>query len=289
MTQTTPKVHAPTSHTLALPGATLYYEVRGAGPAVLMIPTGNGDADQYWSVANALADRYTVITYDRRGFSRSPLRGPVAEGQRVETDARDAHLLLDHVTEGPAHVFGSSSGAIVALHLLTTYPGQIRTLIAHEPPLASVLPDSAEWLEFYADLYETYRRSGPRVAREVFRARMGMTGSSRPPDGVGPPPERFAEMVTRVKSNQAFWFEHEVRAYPAYVPDVAALRAFADRLILANGTTSRDTFPYRPNAVLAERIGTEVAHFPGGHVGYVTQPTEFADLLASGFAPRDDG
>jgi len=270
----------PTSGTLSLPGASLYYEVRGSGPALLIIPTGNGDGAPFGPMADALAGRYTVITYDRRGFSRSPLTGPVDDGRRLETDANDAHSLLDRLTESPAHVFGGCSGAIIALDLLARYPDQIRTLIAHEPPLASVLPDAAQWLEFYADLYDTYRRSGVEAARKIFRARMGMTGQTRPPPGAELPPQQLAEMLARIRDNQVFWFEHELRTFPAVVPDIAALACLSDRLVLAGGSTSREHHPYRPNTVLADRLGADVVDFPGGHVGYVTHPIEFADTLA---------
>jgi pimeloyl-ACP methyl ester carboxylesterase len=275
-----PPSHPPTTDTLAVPGARLYYEVRGTGPALLLIPTGNGDAAQYWPLANALADRYTVITYDRRGFSRSVLDGPVPEGQRVQTDASDAHRLLDHLADGPAHAFGSSSGAIVALALLERHPDTLRTLVSHEPPLASVLPDSAQWLQFYHDLYGVYRNSGAKAARDVFRDRMGMSGPTRPPAEAELPPDELAEMVARVRHNQPFWFEYELRSYPAFQPDIAALSAASDRLVLAGSSTTREQFPYRPNVVLAERIGTAIVHFPGSHIGYSTHPAEFADRLS---------
>lgn len=269
----------PKTGMLTVPGASIYYEVRGAGPALLIIPTGNGDATPFWAVADALASHFTVITYDRRGFSRSPVEGPVDDAFRLQTDAHDAHRLIDHLADGPAHVFGSSSGAIVAIALLERYPEQVRTLISHEPPLASVLPDAEQWLQFYTDLYELYQNSGVKVARQVFRARVGMNGETRPPKGAELPPERLAEMLDRIRHNQDFWFEHEVRTYPAFIPDTAKLKTVSHRLILAGGTTSRDHFPYRPNAILAERLGTDITHFPGGHGGYVTHPAEFADML----------
>src|SRR5437899_2858228 len=152
---------------LAVPGASLYYEVRGSGPALLIIPSGNGDAAPFLPLAETLSDEYTVITYDRRGFSRSPLNRPVGD-DRLSDDAHDIGALLDLLADGPAAVFGSSSGAIVALATLERHPDQVRTVIAHEPPLASVLPDAEHWLGFYADLYQTYRTSGVDAARKAF-------------------------------------------------------------------------------------------------------------------------
>jgi pimeloyl-ACP methyl ester carboxylesterase len=266
---------------LAVPGARLHYEVRGTGPTLLLIPTGNGDAGPYTPLANALADRHTVITYDKRGYSRSPLDGRPDGGHRVHTDVDDAHRLLTELTTAPAHVLGGSSGAIVALALLERHPAQIRTLISHEPPLASILADAASWLRFYADLYATYQGSGAGPAMEIFRARMGMLGSTKPPEHAQLPPDQLADMLSRIRRNHDIWFETEVPYYPSYVPDLVALKSASDRLVLAGGHTSRDYFPYQPNTVLAAQLGKEIVHFPGGHVGYVTHPFEFADALTA--------
>jgi pimeloyl-ACP methyl ester carboxylesterase len=227
-----------------------------------------------------LADRYLVITYDRRGYSRSPLEHPVDDTAGVPTDADDAHLLLHHLTTGPAHVFGSCSGAIVALALLMRHPDQMRMLVAHEPPLASVLPDAAYWQEFYAGLHATYRSDGIDAAKQVFRAHLGLTGETRPPKDAELPADRLAQMLARIRGNQEFWWDHEMQAYPAFVPDIAALRLVSDQLVLAVGSESREDFPYRPNAMLAELLGIKVTDFPGGHVGHVTHPAEFAATLA---------
>jgi pimeloyl-ACP methyl ester carboxylesterase len=273
-------MHTPKTGRLTVPGATLYYEVRGSGPtALLLIPTGNGDAGPYAPLAELMAGRYTVITYDKRAYSRSPLSQPDDDTDRVAADVDDAHHLLDHLATAPAHVLGGSSGAIVALDLLARHPDQVRTSIVHEPPLASVLPDADDWLAFYAGLYEIYRDSGAKAAMEVFRARMGMNGTTRPPDSAQLPPQELAEMLFRIRGNHTLWFEREILTFPGFVPDIPALKAVSDRLVLAGGDTSREDFPYQPNTVLAEQLGVDIVHFPGGHVGHVTHPFEFAETL----------
>lgn len=265
------------AETLQVPGATLYYEVRGSGPPLLFIVGGNGDAGVYERVANDLADRYTVVIYDRRGFSRSRLDGPADDGLRIETDSDDARRLIAHLAAGPAHVFGSSSGAIVALDLIARYPEQIRTLVAHEPPVLTLLPDAAQLLEFIDDVHDVYRRDGVDVAMRKFSAGVGMD-NMQPPPGIELPPQ-IAEMMTRIRRNLGFWLEHELRQYPRVVLDLPALAAVSKRLILAGGRDSREHFPYRPNTVLAEQLGNDVVDFPGGHVGYLTHPVDFAAKL----------
>ena len=277
-------MNAPVSRTLPVPGASLYYEVRGSGPALLLIPGGNGDAGPFARLANELASSYTVISYDRRGYTRSPLDHPPVDRHRLRADVDDAHRLLDAVTEAPAHVFGSSSGAIVALDLLTRHPDQIQTLVAHEPPLAALVPDTAVQLRLAQQVYDTYHGSGVDSAMRVFNAEMGMGPLLAPPAGAKLPPE-VAEMLSRIHRNQEFWLEHELRHYIRVVPDLKALQAVSGKLVLAGGADSRQYFPYRPNLTLADRLGRTVTDFPGGHIGYVTHPAPFAALLTQLLAP----
>lgn len=266
---------------LRVPGASLHYEVRGSGPALLLIPTGNGDAGPYAPLANAISRGHAVITYDKRAYSRSPLEAPDDGEDRVLADVEDARLLIEHLADGTADVLGGSSGAIVALELLARHPGHVRTSVAHEPPLASMLPDAREWLRFYDRLYETYREHGAAEAMAAFRERMGMHGTTRPPADAQLPPDELADMLARIRVNHTVWFEREVREYPGFQPDMVGLKAVTDQLVLGGGDASRDEVPYRPNTFLAEQLGLGITHFPGGHVGFVTHPREFADALSA--------
>jgi hypothetical protein len=90
---------------------------------------------------------------------------------------------------------------------------------------------------------------------------------------------RMVKLMPRLRRNFRFWFEHELRQYTRFAPDIDALAATQSRFVLAGGRDSRDRFPYRPNTVLAERLGTAVVDVPGGHAGYRTHPTEFAAEL----------
>src|SRR6202007_154607 len=105
------------TETLPVPGASLYYEVRGLGPVLLMIPGGPMDAHGFVQIAERLADSYTVVTYDCRGNSRSPVQGSWDE-LTVEQAADDAHRLLDAVGPDQAYVLGASGGATYGLDLV---------------------------------------------------------------------------------------------------------------------------------------------------------------------------
>jgi pimeloyl-ACP methyl ester carboxylesterase len=258
--------------TLAVPGAHLYYEVRGAGPVLLLIPGSNGDAGYFTGIADALAAQYTVVTYDRRGFSRSVLLEPFGTAWAdLHTD--DARRLLAAVTRQPAYVFGSSAGAIVGYDLLARHSELLAGLIAHEPPLAEILPDADEWRTFFAGIHDIYLTEGKGPALQRFMAGIGMDKTARPADV-------DQALIRRTAGSLDFLLEHEVRQVTGFRPDLAALDAHRDRIILAGGHESRDHFPYRPTTVLAARWDTDVLDFPGDHVGSWSQPEKFAATLA---------
>ncbi|WP_336213666.1 alpha/beta fold hydrolase [Nonomuraea sp. LPB2021202275-12-8] len=259
--------------TLAVPGAELYYEVRGAGPVLLLINGGDGDAAMYAPLALQLADGYTVITYDPRGNSRSRLTGPVGE-QRIEEHARDAHLLLRALTREPAYIFGNSYGGMVGMDVLARHPEQVRALVAHEPLLIELLPDAEHWHAVFQEVHDVFRREGAQVALRRLSDELGVEG---PPEPGAALPAPVAAMLARVAANLPFCLEYELRSFVRFAPDLDALRdgPFA----VANGAGTHETLGYGTSVILAEQLGIEVADFPGGHVGFLTHPAEFAKAL----------
>jgi len=262
-----------TAHTLVVPNGTLYYEVRGSGPLFILIPGGNGEASVYKAVAIELARRFRVVTYDRRGYSRSRYTSSTPEyDNRVLTDADDVARLIKHLSpDAPATLFGSGSGAIVALTLFTRHSEIIRTLIAHEPPAVTLLPDGEQIIEAVESVYDEFRRVGAQAAMKTFLGIMGAT------EGIGT--DRTDPYAS---ANLKFWMEHEMRQYPGVTIDVEILRENVDRLLLVGGHDGKNLMPYQPNLELAKRTGSEVLDLPGGHLGYETHSKEFAaELLAA--------
>ncbi|MGP4091207.1 alpha/beta fold hydrolase [Streptomyces sp. KR55] len=273
----------PTIGSLRVNGATLHYEVRGRGPLLLLIPGGTGGAASFDSIADDLAAEYTVATYDPRGLSRSTLDDPAAE-QRVAEHADDALRILELLSpDEPARVFGASSGAIAALHLLTTQPQRLERLVAHEPPVVEVLPDAAEHRALIAHVQETFHTQGLMPAMAVFAAGLKKDVDTTEPKAEIKLPPQAAARAEQTMADLPYFVERIVPSFMAYVPDIHRLEALSDRLILACGQDSRGELPYRPAAFLAERLGTELRHFPGGHTGLTTHPAEFGELLRKTF------
>ncbi|MBO0778589.1 MAG: alpha/beta hydrolase [Ktedonobacteraceae bacterium] len=258
------------SGTLRVPGAQLAYEVRGSGPVLLLIHGGGGDARAFNGIAKYLTSQYTVVTYDRRGLSRSTLDDPEEE-QQVQMHSDDAHHLLVAVTSEPAYVFGSSGGAVVGLDLVARYPEQVHTLIAHEPP--SHLVSGLE--ERHDTIRETARHEGATSAMQQFMAQIGVTYDDREPDADLP------EQGERPIENTVFLLKREFAMYERYQFDFTALRSalMRTRIVIAAGENGRAYIGYQNAVAMADTLGTAVVEFPGHHVGYVSHPRAFAARL----------
>lgn len=265
--------------TLDVPGARLYFEVRGRGPVLALVHGGAGDAGVFDRIAPALADRFTLVVPDRRGHSRSPLADP-GSAPRVEEHSDDLRRLLDTLTEEPALVFGSSSGAVVALDLLARHPERVRTVIAHEPPMIGLLPDAAAYRRLFADVEVTFRRQGAEVAMQQFLTGVGLADDRPEPPPQAELPSVVRELMERMAATVPFFLAHELSTVTAYEPDVDALRTVADRLVLAVGGRSRTQMAARACIALAGRLGLATTEFPGGHAGYVEDGIDFAGRLA---------
>jgi pimeloyl-ACP methyl ester carboxylesterase len=263
---------------LNVPGATLYYEVRGSGPVLLMMPGGPADAGAFRRIAGHLESHYTVVTYDPRGLSHSTFEPPVQDEEIVEIFAADAHRLLTATASEPAFVFASSGGAVIALELAARHPEQVRTLISHEPPAPALLPNTARERAAMEEIYQTWRTAGIGPAMQKFMVQTRIRGGPPPaPQGELTPETR--EAMAQMQRNMDFWLGHYFRAIAAYEPDFGALKAGSSRIVPAVGDESRDQLAHQGGLGLAEKLGTKAVVFPGAHGGFESHPAEFAARL----------
>jgi pimeloyl-ACP methyl ester carboxylesterase len=263
---------------LKVPGATIYYEVRGSGPVLLMMPGGPADAGAFRRIAGYLESDYTVVTYDPRGLSRSTLDAPITDERIVEISADDAHRLLTATANEPAFVFGSSGGAVIALELVARHPEQVRTLVSHEPPARVLLPDPARERAAMGEIVETYRTAGIGPAMQKFMVQTRIRSGPPPPPPGAPTPEML-EGMARMKRNMDFWLGHSFSAIAAYEPDFGALKAGSSRIVPAVGDESRGELAHEGGLGLAKRLGTQAVTFPGAHGGFESHAAEFAAQL----------
>ncbi|MFJ6894584.1 alpha/beta fold hydrolase [Streptomyces hokutonensis] len=248
-------------------GAGLYYEVRGGGPALLMISGAGGDAGYYDGVAEILSDAFTVISYDRRGNSRSTGRSGTPMDLAVQ--AADARALVDGLADGRALVFGNSGGAIIGLTLAALHPETMTGLIAHEPPAVNVLPDGDPGRGFFAELAALYAQGGAPAAGRRFAETTRGEGTYRWP----------GELWKRFLGNQDHLFGTEWSGFAGFRPDETALKSAPFPIVLGAGAEDRGTYYARPSIEIARRIGAPWAEFPGIHMEFLRDPARFAAVV----------
>jgi pimeloyl-ACP methyl ester carboxylesterase len=258
---------------LPVPGATLNYKVRGDGPLLLLLQGGDGDADAADALAGHLADDYTVLSYDRRGLSRSPVSDPAAPVD-MSTHSEDASRLIAAVGGEPALVFGVSLGAMLGLDLISRHPEQVRLLVAHEPPATELLPEPGrgQAIRDQEEVEELYRREGTAAAMRKFVTVVGIRFDDREADVAipQPRPERIA--------NLEVFLARDAPAVHRYRLDLHALQKAAARIVPAAGTSTQ-AFPRHCAQALADELGRPLAEFPGNHSGFILRPRAFAARL----------
>jgi len=265
--------------------ADLYFERRGDGPPLLLITGGGGDAGFYAALAGNLAGEYTVLTYDRRGNSRSRLpRGPAKI--TISGQSMDAVAVLRENGFSRAHIFGNSGGATIALDLAACHPDVVETAIVHEPPVPRVLPEPGEILAFYDEFDRVLAAEGWQAAFTLFQARIGQISPGQHPawDYLLRPakvllPGRQLDLMKRVAGNWEYMTRFEVRSFIDYVPDLDRIVANEVRIVLAKGAQTLDVAEIQMTEVIAERLGAECAVFPGGHTAALDIPAAFAVRL----------
>jgi pimeloyl-ACP methyl ester carboxylesterase len=263
---------------LEVPGANLYYEVRGSGPVLLMMPGGPADATTFRRIEESLAERYTVVTYDPRTHSRSELLGPVDDARMVEIFADDAHRLLDETSDGRACVFASSGGATIALELARRHPEQLDTVILHEPPSPDLVDDSESVRAAMVDVCDTCASEGLFPAMGKFMTLIGIEGGP-PPAPEGEPTPEALEQMALMQKNMEYFFGRYIANIGRYRPDFAALQECSCRMVPAVGADSAGQLAHRGGLGLAKKLGTRATVFPGDHGGFDGRPAEFAAKL----------
>lgn len=173
----------PATHTLDVPGAVLTFDIRPAesgtaAPVLFLIGSPMG-ASGFGTLASHFPDR-TVVTYDPRGVERSTKADP-ASPSTPDEHGDDLHRLITEVGAGAIDLFASSGGAVNALALVATHPEQVRILVAHEPPLASILPDREGAMAATQAIHDTYERSGFGAGMAQFIVAVGHGDRSTPP------------------------------------------------------------------------------------------------------------
>lgn len=267
--------------TVNVNGTTLYYERRGQGPPVLFISGASGDADLWTSVAETLARDYTIVSYDRRGNSRS--LGQLAVGpSSIDEQADDAAALLRALDLAPAFVYGSSLGAIILISLVLRHPELVRGAVFHEPPLVAVTSNPRQVAERLKALYTDGMTEGsPTRAMEYFLERVDRDAAAVLLRGA---------RRERVLDNGGVFFRSELAGAHAYDAARASLASVHVPCTVAAAAKHRDLgedrhWLYEATQWLGDALQAPFLVTPGGHLPQLTHPKALAALLATLFTP----
>jgi pimeloyl-ACP methyl ester carboxylesterase len=278
-----------TTHTLETAGADLVYDVHGpadSGRAPLLMVGQPMAADGFGTLASLLPER-TVVTYDPRGIGRSVRKDGRVE-HRPDVQAGDLHVLVQALGGGPVELFGSSGGAVTALALVTAHPGDVSTLVAHEPPLIGLLPDAPAAERAWGGVRDAYQAGGSGAGMAAFIALTSWRGHFTDDYFAQPPadPAQFGMSAADDGSRDDPLLSDRSAAVSGYRPDFVALAAVPTRVVIAVGEESLDVFTGRTALATAERLGQDATVFPshhggfmGGEFGYAGQPEAFARKL----------
>lgn len=270
-----------TTHSLAVPDARLHYEIRGAGPLLVILGSPMPAAD-FAPLAEALAADHTVVTTDPRGISGSTLTDP-DQDSTPDLRADDVSAILDDLGAERADVFGSSGGAVTGLALVARHPSRVDTLVAHEPPVLELLPEAAQQRAVTEEIVATFHSDGLGAAMMKFMVNAGFGAGDPDAEGApipGPAPEPAPQQI----ANATRFILHELRGTARYQPDIAALREGPARVVVGIGAASEGLITYRTSMALAGLLGVTPVEFPGGHGGFMETPSEFADVLRATLA-----
>ncbi|MCQ9279889.1 alpha/beta fold hydrolase [Staphylococcus borealis] len=271
--------------TLELQGAKLRYHKVGNGPVIIFIPGTNGTGDIFMPLAQQLKDKFTVVAVDRRGYGQSELTEPLPEEAinpdsryRVKRDAQDIAELAKSLSDEPVYVFGSSSGSIVAMHVLKEHPDVVKKIAFHEPPINTFLPDATYWQDKNAEIIDIAINEGMPQAMKLFGetlqiSKLDQQYMSKPAqaENDADSKKRFDEMLG--------WFKYEIRQYTESDISIDDFKKHKDIITLLNGTASKGSFPQEVNFFISEETGINIIDIPGGHLGYVQEPEGFANVL----------
>lgn len=261
---------APVTRTLEVDGATLAYDVRAGEPAgaptLLMVGSPMG-AGGFVSLSAHFEDR-TVVTYDPRGVERSE-RVPATE-LTPDVHAADIRAVIEAVGGGPVDLFASSGGATNALALVAAHPELVGTVVAHEPPLISLLPDAAEAAAATRAVHQTYATHGWGAGMAHFITLISLRGpvpadwASRP----APDPTMFG-MPTEDDGSRDDVMLSAIVTGTGYRPDVDRLRRASTTIVIGVGAGSEGEIAHRCGVAMAELLGVEPVVFPGDHAGFL--------------------
>lgn len=244
----------------------LYYEVRGHGTPLVLIHGVMVDADFYRHAADILAKKYMVVTFDRRGNSRS--RCCEESLFSIGTQAEDIKDILDELKISSAYIVGVSAGAAIGLKFLENYPDRVIHMILYEPAVLGIVkqePEIQTWIEKMQFLIKNRKYN---TALLEFFTHIGAQDERAP--------QKDAATSEREMENQEYALKEELPGLSEYMPDLKRLEKSRSKITFAVGEKSENSVYVRITYQLSGALRKSVLFYPGFHNLAYDLPKEFA-------------
>jgi pimeloyl-ACP methyl ester carboxylesterase len=257
-----------------------YYEERGEGLSILLIPPSGATASTWGALPSDLAEHGRVITYDRRGYSRSG--GEVVRSGAVH--ALDAVALLDALEAWPAVAVGTSAGATVALDLAVRRPGLVRAVVIHEAAWHALRHPDGSGLGTLARMqWLAWRGRYPEAAETLLRWVYSYRDGGSAWDAF---PEQWRHTARENGRSVVADLKGSLAGYPG-AKDLATITA---PVVCTYGSRSR-SYMRGVTRSLAHAIPTATVHEIGGaaHAVAFDAPRAFANVIADVIGSSEAG
>lgn len=267
-------------------GVSIYYEILGTGPMIFLISAAYGTCEPYGDFARALSRHFTVVSFDRRGYFRSKKLDREANwgyDTLFTENANDTAALIKLISKEPVFVFASSSGCLTAIELLHLYPSLIRKLVLHEPsPCRLFAEENFEIVRpLFQNVVDVHRESGTMAGMKAF---LPHSTSDHEREMIRVTPA-YASLLALATITHEFFFDYEIEAILHYEVPIPTMKKYREKIALLNSVDSNTPSTKEPIRGLAKKLQLPVTQTEGGHVGYVTHPEEFGQVLMQVIGP----
>ena len=247
----------------------IYMDICGKGEPIVMIHGIISDSTFFEGGVKYLADHYTVITYDRRGYGKS--NTAECPDYTVHAQAEELVSILQAECREPAWIVGNSAGGLVALEAALWHPELIKGMILIEPSLGYEPEERKKLLDWNKELNEYLEAGKIKRALPAFSR---VIGSSKSNDNS----ITLEEMKKTYQNLQAFMFG-ELNEIQHYLPPIEQLRQLEMPVTIAVTEEGRESIFATSSLTAAEMIGWPVAWFPGNHNVAKEMPEEFSESV----------
>lgn len=249
-------------------GINWYCELRGSGPTIVLIPSGEGDCGNFARVASSLADEFTVLTFDMPGFSRSST--PADFGTVTAKMLGDQiAALVTALKLAPATFYGCSSGGQAALSLVADHPDIVRNVIVHEPALENA--EDICWPGDMTGLFASLSAldDAPIAGAVADMIRNQLNYDPQAWDALGP------EYHQRLQKNYVTWIKH----YNAVADRSYSAEELSRKPIAWSMGGYSAIWPVTGNLRTAQRANTEIIYLRSRHYPQVSIPDALAEYI----------